>query len=98
MTMMIHINMTAVFALVWLLWYLYTLQKRWVPKIKEAIYAIWRDNGVETNDDDEDEAREEENGGKKWRRLIRFPFFQLALFVYCLFLCLSFLNVLILWA
>lgn len=61
MTMMIHINMTAVFALVWLLWYLYTLQKRWVPKIKEAIYAIWQDNGVETSDDDEDAAREEES-------------------------------------
>ena len=59
-TMMIHMNMTAVFALVWLLWYLYTLQKRWVPKIKEAIYTIWRDNGVETNDDSEEEEGEEE--------------------------------------
>lgn len=58
--MMIHINMTAVFALVWLLWYLYTLQKQWVPRIKEAIYAVWRDNGVEADDDNETEEQEEE--------------------------------------
>lgn len=61
--MMIHMNMVAIFAIVWLLWYLYTLQKRWIPRIKEAIYTIWRDNGVDTEEDDaedEEDARQRE--------------------------------------
>ena len=54
-------NMTAIFALVWLLWYIYTLKKRWIPRIKEAIYTIWRDNGVDAEPQDEEESKQRED-------------------------------------
>lgn len=65
-------NMTALFALLWLLWYLNTLQKRWIPLIKDAIYSIWRDNGVDVDEEEADDDDEDDSNRSRIEEIDRF--------------------------